>query len=240
MGNTPKVKLYPLDDLYLAKEKRKTTVCLQVDDKRPYYIDVLNGNIYNQDIDYKIISSFLEALKENSLDILLTDSDGIQMQQLSSAKVADLLSLLERKKTLNQVVAQRNQLISNNVANLVSDLLGLNISTPSTPFKFSDKLKTKEVIVPAKKLTIFKKVFLEYVKASLLSEYNIIITYGPDGQDYRIARSLKKAKIMQTEQMKSNAFSLSCNKEGKLKINDLDINEYRKKQETGFQKTFRF
>ena len=135
---------------------------------------------------------------------------------------------------------QRNHIISNNMSNIVSDLLGLNISNPSTPFKFSERLGTQEVIVPAKKLVLFKKSLLEYIKASLLVEPSLIITYGKDGQDYRVARSLRKAKIIQTEQMKNNAFSVNVSREGRLRVNDIDINEYQRKTESGFQKTFKF
>ena len=189
MENAPKVKLYPLDQLYLVRFNKKTTVSILVEGQKSHFVDVFSGNIYNSlDSDFEIVSSFLEALKENNLDILLTDSDGTQKQQLSLAKITDLLKLLERKRTLNQVMEQRNHIISNNMSNIVSDLLGLNISNPSTPFKFSERLGTQEVIVPAKKLVLFKKSLLEYIKASLLVEPSLIITYGKDVHDYRVER----------------------------------------------------
>lgn len=241
MENAPKVKLYPLDQLYLVRFNKKPTVSILVEGQKSHFVDVFSGNIYNSlDSGFEIVSSFLEALKENNLDILLTDSDGTQKQQLSLAKITDLLKLLERKRTLNQVMEQRNHIISNNMSNIVSDLLGLNISNPSTPFRFSERLGTQEVIVPAKKLVLFKKSLLEYIKASLLVEPSLIITYGKDGQDYRVARSLRKAKIIQTEQMKNNAFSVNVSREGRLRVNDIDINEYQRKTESGFQKTFKF
>ncbi len=238
--NTPKVKTYPLEQLYLGYYNGKITVALLNDEFENRYSDVFSGRMYNLDKKFEMISSFLTTLTENNLDILLTDADGIQQQQLSSAKINDLLKILERKRTLNQVIVQKNQIISTNVSNIVSDLLGLNISNPSTPFNFSEKLGTTEIIVPAKKLTIFKKYLLEYIKASLLTNPSLILTYNQTGQDYRIARSLKKAKIIQTKQMKNNQFSINVSKEGKLRINDIDINDYQRKQDLGFQKTFRF
>ena len=92
MENAPKVKLYPLEQLYLVRFNKKTTVSILVEGQKSHFVDVFSGNIYNSlDSDFEIVSSFLEALKENNLDILLTDSDGTQKQQLSLAKITDLL-----------------------------------------------------------------------------------------------------------------------------------------------------
>ena len=238
MKNIPKVKTYPLDHLYFAHHNGKDAVALLINDLENVYVNISSGHIMDKNAE--IVSSFLTVLKENNLDILLTDVDGNQQQRLSVARINDLLKILERKWTLNQVVEHRNQIISNNVSNIVSDLLGLNISTPSTPFRFSEKLGTTEIVVQAKKLELFKKFLLEYIKASFLTSHSIILSNGKDGQDYRVSRSLKKAKIIRTEQMKNNTFSVNVNKDGKLKINDVDINDYQRKQDLGFQKTFRF
>lgn len=241
MDNTPKVKLYPLEQLYLVRFNNKAAVAILIEGRKSHFVDVISGNIYNSlDNNFEIVSSFLDALKENNLDILLIDNNGNQKQQLSVAKITDLLKILERKRTLNQVMEQKNHIVSNNVSNIVSDLLGLNISNPSTPFRFSERLGTQEVIVPAKKLMLFKKSLLKYIEASLLAEPSFIITYSKDEQDYRVAKSLRKSKIIQTEKMKNNAFSVNVNREGKLKVNDKDINEYQRKFESGFQKTFKF
>lgn len=237
MKEAPRIKKYPLEQLYLVKLNNKMNVGLISEGQKNYFVDVFSGRTY--EYGYEIVSSFLEALKKNNLDILLTDSDGSQQHQLSLLKIDDLLKILERERNLNLVLKQRNQVISNNVSNIISDLLGINISHSSTPFKFGERLGTQEIIIPAKKSILFKKFLLEYIKASLLVEPNIILTYEKKGQDYRIARSLRKAKIIQTEQMKSNSFSVMVSKEGKIRVNDLDINDYLGKQELGFQKIFK-
>lgn len=227
---------FPLEKLYLISYNKKITVGVIGVGNR--IVDVFNELHDSSNTKFEIKALFLDVLKEYNLDILLTDSNGNQMQKISITKVVDLLKLLDKKQFLNQT-DEKNKIISNNAANIISDLLGINISKPSTNFNFSESLGTKEIIVSARKLKLFKQFLAKYIEIHLLAEPNVIMTYSKDGQDYRIVRALKLAKIKQTEQMKENTFTLIVNKEGKLKINDLDINEYRHKQDSGFQKVFK-
>ena len=73
-----------------------------------------------------------------------------------------------------------------------------------------------------------------------MTETNVIVRFGNGLIDYKILRSLNKAGIKQTDQMKQNSFLINIGNDGKILINGIDINEYNKKQNTGFQKTIKF
>ena len=239
--NDFKIKLYPLDQLYFGYYNKTATVGFLSENLERLFVEP-GEQVHKPDFNekFKPLSPFLDVLVENNLDVLLTDVDGKQLQQLSCAKINDLLRILWRKNNLNQVLEQKNEVISNNATNIISDLLGLNLSTPSTPFNFKERLGTNEIVVSAKKMFLFKKFLLEFIRASLIANPVVILTYEKGSPDYRILRSLKKAKIEQTEMMKNNTFSVNINQAGKIMVNDINVNEYQRNQEHGFQKTIKF
>ena len=79
---------------------------------------------------------------------------------------------------------------------------------------------------------------LDYVQASLIADKSIRLVFEVGARDYRITRSLNKAKILQSNKLNQNIFSLSANLEGSIKVNDVDIKEIPKEQ--GFQKTIKY
>lgn len=234
-----KVKKYPIDSLYLGLVDDKRKVAF-LDENGIYHSTYLvsstaDANFNNK---FKVVSLFEEILKQNGLDVLITDSNGNLKQYLSIEEIKYLLEILRRKLTLPQITIQRSNIISNNVVNIVSDLLGLNISAPSTPFKFQEKFDINEILVSAKKIKLFKKYLLDYVQATLIADKSIRLVFEVGARDYRITRSLNKAKILQSNKLNQNVFSLSANLEGSIKVNDVDIKEIPKEQ--GFQKTIKY
>ena len=114
-------------------------------------------------------------------------------------------------------------------------LLGLNIDLrSSTPFKF---IETNGILVPARKLRLFKINMAKYIRSSIVSNEVITIRYDDTERDYRIKRSLNKAGIKESDKLKENKFSLSL-VNGKIKINDIEAQKYQ--QEQRFQKIIKY
>lgn len=222
------VAKYLLEDLYY-----KNNVVLWYDEFNNVFYNVLTG-VAIKCSEFPI--TFLDVLKANNLDILLTDIDGNQYKELNIEQINDFIKIMDRKKSLTQVNNGKNQIISNRTVNIISDLLGLNISNSILYFKLSEILGITEVVVSANKLAKFKRKLFEYIKASLLSDADIELIYEFEKKDYRIVNSLKAAKIIQTPQMKENNFIVSVSKSGKIKINNFEITSFFKQSEAGFQK----
>ncbi len=230
-------KKYPVDSLCfgLVDDKKKIAF---LDDFGVYH----NTNLFNARADvifnekFKYISSLKEALVKHDLNMLIVDSNGNPKQYLNIEEIKYILNILERRLSMSQIMIQRSIVISSNIVNIVSDLLGLNISEPSTPFKFKEQFDINEILTSAKKLKLFKKYLLEYIQASLIAEKRIRLVYEVGARDYRITRSLNKAKIASSSRLNQNIFSLDADLEGKIKVNDVDIKEYPKE----FQKTIKF
>lgn len=233
-------KTYPLEKLFYGSVNGRKTIALLNND---VYYDLFNLN--EKSINAKYFADnfvpqtdFEEFLIKNDLIVLITDANGNVKQNLTTGDVKFLLKVLNRKLSMTEQMKQKNYILSYNIVNIVCDLLGLNINIcPNTPFNFSKRIDIVNILLPAKKLEIFKKSLFDYVSASLIADSGIILTYEVGGRDYRIQRSLIKAKINQ-DKIKQNIFSVSVDLNGKIKVNDLDINEYPKDQ--GFQKTIKF
>ena len=230
-------KKYPVDSLCfgLVDDKKKIAF---LDDFGVYHSTNLSNAradvIFNEK--FKYISSLKEALVKHDLNMLIVDSNGNPKQYLNVEEIKYILNILERRLSMPQIMIQRSNVISSNIVNIVSDLLGLNISEPSTPFKFKEQFDINEILTSAKKLKLFKKYLLEYIQASLIAEKRIRLVYEVGARDYRITRSLNKAKIASSSRLNQNIFSLDADLEGKIKVNDVDIKEYPKE----FQKTIKF
>lgn len=226
------MKSYPIDSLFLITVNGIKKIVYQDKSKKCYDLD------FNEINDFKFIDYFEEILKDNELDLLITDISGNPKKNYTKEEINFLFKILERKASLSQQNLQRKQIISVNVANIISDLLGLNIKISSnTPFKFDDLLGVDEVLVSARKLKLFKMNMVKYLRASLIEEEKLSIKYTDEEKDYRVTRSLSKAGIKETERLTKNTFSITLSN-GKLRINDVDIQKYQKDQ--GFQKTIKF
>ena len=233
-----KIKTYSINDLYfgLVDDKRRIGIL----DKEGiyhnfYYVSQKADEAFNEK--FKVIASLKDILIKTGLDVLLLDKNGNPKEFLKSEEIRYLLNILERRLSMSQVILQRSNVISSNVVNIVSDLLGLNVSTPATPFKFQEKFDINEILISAKKLKQFKKYLFDYVQASLIAEKSVRLVFEVGARDYRIARSLNKAKIIQSSRLNQNIFSVDANLEGRIKVNDVDIKEYPK--EKGFKKTIK-
>ncbi len=226
------MKSYPVDSLLVGIVDGIKKVIYIDEFKKCYDLD--SNEIKN----FKFIDYFEEIIKDNEIDLLITDTSGNPKKNLTKEEINSLFKILEKKASFSQQILQRKQIISVNVANIISDLLGLNIKiSPNTPFRFDELLGVDEVLVPAKKLKLFKMNMAKYLRASLIDEEELLIKYNDDSKDYRVTRSLNKAGIKESERLNSNTFSLSLSN-GKLRINDIDIQKYQKDQ--GFQKTIKF
>lgn len=226
------MKSYPIDSLFIVMVDGIKKIVYKDVSNRYYDLDS------NEINDFKFIDYFEEILKENELDLLITDISGNPKKNYTKEEINFLFKILERKASLSQQNLQRKQIISVNVANIISDLLGLNIKISSnTPFKFDDLLGVDEVLVPARKLKLFKMNMIKYLRASLIDEEKLSIKYDDVEKDYRVTRSLNKAGIKETERLSKHTFSVTLSN-GKLRINDVDIQKYQKDQ--GFQKTIKF
>ena len=233
-----KIKTYSLNDLYfgLIDGKRRIGVLNKEGIYHNFYCVSNKANeSFNEK--FEIIAPLKEILAEIGLDALLLDKNGNPKEFLKKEEVKYLLNVLEHRMSMPQAIVQRSHVISSNVVNIVSDLLGLNVSMPATPFKFQEMFDIKEILVSAKKLKQFKKYLYGYVQSSLIAEKNIRLVFEVGARDYRIARSLNKAKIIQSNRLNQNIFSVDANLEGQIKVNDIGIKEYIKDQ--GFQKTIK-
>lgn len=106
--NDFKIKLYPLDQLYFGYYDKTATVGFLSENLERLFVEP-SEQVHKPDFNekFKPLSPFLDVLVENNLDVLLTDVDGKQLQQLSCAKINDLLRILWRKNNLNQVLEQK-------------------------------------------------------------------------------------------------------------------------------------
>lgn len=236
---------YELNQLYLGKHNNYVKIAYY-DENSGRYVNVLIPNrteTYNKKFDeeFEVELPLEEVLKNENLEILITDSNGVKRTELSPVELNGLLVVLSKKKKLSPSLLQKQGLIAENIVNIICDLLGLNSeNTPSTSFKFLKNFDINYSIIPAKKLQEFKKNLYAYIDAALMTEASFIVRYGQGVFDYRILRSLNKANIKQTDQMKQNSFLINASNDGRILINGIDINEYNKKQNNGFQKTIKF
>ena len=239
------VKKYGLEQLYVGTFKEKNRIAYYDDISKMY----INFSILNRseeydkrfDEEFVVDKPLSEALEKENLTILLTDSNGNRKKELSFFEINDILIAISRKKILSSSTLGKQAVIAKNITDLVSDMLGLNSeNNPSTSPIFLRNFDISYSIVPAKKLKEFKQNLYEYISISLMTETNVIVRFGNGLIDYKILRSLNKARIKQTDKMKQNSFLINIGNDGKILINGIDINEYNKKQNTGFQKTIKF
>lgn len=238
-----KVHSYPIDKLYSGILNGKNIVVFVSDLEGKNLIRPLTVNEYDiVNIDsIEIVEPFLETLRKADLDVFLTDQNGLQKKEISAQQIADLNKVLYRKRTLDEHYAKRNRLLSNNVACVVSDLLGLNVRTnPSTAFGFDQVMPINEIVVSAQKLQNFKSYLINYLEVGFLTEGSVIVTKEEDVCDYRVLRALKRSKIKRTEELKENNFEVRAKDTGQITVNGVDIKEYSKRQESGFQKVIHF
>ncbi len=238
-------KKYELDQLYIGMCNNNVQIAYY-DENSGRYINASLTNrteSYNKKFDeeFEVGLPLEEVLKKESLEILITDSKGVKRTELSPVELNGLLVVLSKKKKLSPILLQKQSLLVENIVNIICDFLGLNSeNTPSTSFNFLKQFDISYSIIPAKKLQEFKKNLRAYIEASLITETNFIVRYGQGIYDYRILRSLNKANIKQTDQIKENTFLINVSNDGRILINGININEYSKKTNSGFQKTIKF
>ena len=149
------------------------------------------------------------------------------------------MKITERKLLLSQSTLQKIHFASTHLSQIISDLLGLNVTVkPNSKYRFSDKLDISTVLVPAKKLEMFKGSLISFIEASLLSDDSAYFTYEVGNRDYRISRSLNNARIPQDGRIKQNIFSVSLDEKGKIAVNGKNIKDYF--YEESFQKIIKF
>ena len=227
------MKKYPIEQLYLIDINGKKIIAL-FDDNECFEINS-GKKIEN----YKIIDSLKNILIAQNLDIFIIDINGNLKEVLNINDIEFLYQVLQKKLSLPVASLQRMQALSNKLANIISDLLGLNVTVnPSTPFNFVNSFDITEVVVSAKKLAQFKFYLSKYLRAYLIANKSVEIIYEVGARDYRINRALNKSRIMISEKIKENIFSIAVMPDGKIMINGIDIRKINVNQ--GFQKTINF
>ena len=95
------MKIIPLDILYIGQINNTIkTVCLE---QNGSYYDVSLNKLSN----VKIIKSFEEAIKENGLELLVTDQNGNLKQYLTKDEINLLFKTLNRKLMLNSQIVHK-------------------------------------------------------------------------------------------------------------------------------------
>lgn len=208
------MKIIPLDILYIGQINNTIkTVCLE---QNGSYYDVSLNKLSNA----KIIKSFEEAIKENGLELLVTDQNGNLKQYLTKDEINLLFKTLNRKLMLNSQIVHKIYSLSSSLTNIICDLLGLNVLIrPNTNYKLARRFDVNEIVVSAKKLRLFKKSLVDYISAMIISKQDISLTYDQIERSKQIISCLNKAGIVENENLKDNTFSFIY-KEGRLTINE--------------------
>lgn len=208
------MKIIPLDILYIGQINNTIkTVCLE---QNGSYYDVSLNKLSN----VKIIKSFEEAIKENGLELLVTDQNGNLKQYLTKDEINLLFKTLNRKLMLNSQIVHKIYSLSSSLTNIICDLLGLNVLIrPNTNYKLARRFDVNEIVVPAKKLRLFKKSLVDYISAMILSKQDISLIYETTERSKQIISCLNKAGIVENENLRNNTFSFIY-KDGRLTINE--------------------
>ena len=226
------MKKYLIEQLYLIDINGKKVIALFDDSE---CIEIKTGKKIEN---YKIIDSLKNILINQNLDIFIVDVNGNLKEVLNIDEIEFLYQVLQKKLSFSQTGLQRIQSLSNNITNIISDLLGLNVTiNPNTPFNLVGLFDITEVVVSAKKLVQFKYYLAKYIRAYLIANKNIEITYEVGARDYRVTKALNKSKIMISENIRKNIFTLTVT-DGKIFINGIDVKKININQ--GFQKTINF
>lgn len=234
-----KLGSYAVERLYLGNLNGKLKIAYLLENKIGGCAFVNPNYVIEHLDDFEIIDQILPVLKQNDLDILLTDVNGNVKNGLSVNEISYLLKILERKINSSLANAKKTETLSRNVACIISDLLGFNVEVNPDSFDFSDIINS-EILISAKKLSLFKRYMKDYTQASLIAENTIILSCTEDGRDYRISRALNKAHIPLTEKLRANTFSLRVDRSGKITVNGSDLEEYKREKDVGFQKVIKF
>lgn len=235
-------RVYPIEQIYVGNYQGKIKVVHY--EEKLGYINLSSrksaarfSEKFNEK--FQCISLLRDFLKNNGLEALIINKDGNCKQYFKFQETYYIMKVLERRILFSQSNVQRIHFTSLHLAQIISDLLGFNITiTPNTEYSFSEKLYISEVLVSGQKLDLFKKILISFIEVSLISGDSVVFTYEVGNRDYRISRSLNNAKIPQDGMINQNVFSVSLDENGKIKVNDVDIQEYV--DEKGFQKTIKF
>ena len=237
-----KEKVYPLEQIYVGRYQGKIKA-VYLDEKLGYFnlSNRNSANHFNEKFsdNFETMTLLDEFLKKYGLDVLLIDKDGNKKQYLRIQEINYIMKITERKLLLSQSTLQKIHFASTHLSQIISDLLGLNVTVkPNSKYRFSDKLDISTVLVPAKKLEMFKGSLISFIEASLLSDDSAYFTYEVGNRDYRISRSLNNARIPQDGRIKQNIFSVSLDEKGKIAVNGKNIKDYF--YEESFQKIIKF
>lgn len=233
------LRFYDIDRLYVGRlnGKFKIAYLLSNQIEKPNFINPIQNN--EKFDNFELLEQLETFLKQNDLDVLLTDVYGNCKKRLTMEDIAYLSKILERKINLSLANAKKTEVLSTNVAGIISDLLGFNVGLNPGNFDFKDIVEN-EIIIPAKKLDLFKNCMKDYIQASFIAENMLIFSCTKDSRDYRISRSLHKSKIPLTEQLCANNFSLRVDRSGNIVINGFELEEYKRDKSIGFQKVIKF
>lgn len=230
---------YAVDRLYCGNLNGKLRIAYLLENKIGGNAFVNPGQIVERLDNFEILDQLAIVLKQNDLDILITDVNGNAKNKLSLEEIAYLLKILDRKINLSLVTAKKADALSKNVACVISDLLGFNVNVNPSTYDFSG-IMNNEILISAKKLSLFKRYMKDYTQASLIAENTLIFSCTTDSRDYRISRALNKARIPLTKKLCANTFSLRVDRSGKIMVNGSDLDDYKKEKEVGFQKVIKF
>lgn len=190
-----------------------------------YLVDklyVLNNKIifdYENEYDSIPLKNYI---LENNLEIFLYNNDGSNKIYFTLQECEEIIKLNNIKNNIPFQQQKKLKITSLKLANIISDLLGINIKT--NPRTRINKDGISYVVVAAKKSALFRNILTSYIYISLIKENKLEIS----SNDYRILIALKKVNIKSNN---LNNFTIIVQKNGEIKINN---------QEPTFQKTIKF
>lgn len=225
LNNNDRHSYYPLDKIYFGNvEGTDCIICELVQNHKSIYIELISlpdfsfidrvlGN------NFKLYKSLKEEIKENNINVCLLLKDGKEKRNLSLEEIINIIKLIN---LLGSKSFDKLNDLCNNVANQISDLLGINVySNPSSNLRIKE---IDEIIIPATKALKFKNLLFNYIKISLILDSSVTITQN----DYRILRAMNGCRIKYPEF--ENEFKITISELGEINIECKNV-------DNGFQKT---
>lgn len=227
--NKDKATKYRLDQIYLYGNDKQVVVKNCNDDFE--YIKIMPtfyfSTKFNSD-NSPLLIPITEFITRCKIDPFLFNSNGQKKEVLSVSEIEIILDRITKYEKTPISALQSTSLLSKQIVDIISDLLGLNISVrPNSQLNLAQAFDITDVAVPRIKIDIFKKSLYEYLNSTLIYENGVIITKDEKHCDYHVSRSLKIAGIKNTQSILKNCFTLSANTNGidNVKINGIPVNK---------------
>jgi len=209
---------YNINDIYYYK---KENVDLLIEIEPHQYKSLISNNIFKYDSIQ--LDSLNNLINICGLEMLLLTKEGIKKQYLNESDIRLISECVNKLNNLNFFEIRRIELCSNKLSSIITSLLGINVTYKNERMK--DKYNLKDVIISAKKETIFKNKLNEFIKTSFLIDSEIMIENDKEYLDYRVLKALMVSNIDNLDGIRENNFVLSADIFGNLNINGEQISQ---------------